>query len=65
MTRRGWSVSCRSQALTDPPGAPPGPHTQLYESPFSGAGRAVANVMLVRDGEPGWRWAGYRTQPSD
>jgi hypothetical protein len=55
----------RSRAMTDPPGAPPGEYMQLhYESTFSGAGRVVENVVLVRDGDRGWRVAGYFIQPA-
>lgn len=53
-----------SQAMTDPPGAPPGEYMQLqYQSSFAGAGRVVENVVLVRDGDRGWRVAGYFIQP--
>jgi len=54
----------RSQPMTDPPGAPPGEYMQLrYKSTFSGAERVVENVVLVRDGDRGWRVAGYFIRP--
>jgi hypothetical protein len=54
-----------TQPLTDPPGAPPGEYVQLrYDSTFGGAGRVTENVVLVRDGDRGWRVAGYFIQPA-
>jgi hypothetical protein len=54
-----------SQAMTDPPRAAAGEYMQLqYQSTFSSAGRAIENVVLMRDGDRGWRVAGYFLQPS-
>jgi hypothetical protein len=54
-----------SQAMTDPPGAPAGEYVQLgFRSTFSGAGDLVESVVLVLDGDRGWRVAGYFIQPA-
>lgn len=54
-----------TQPMTDPPGAPAGEYVQLrYDSAFGGVGRVTEHVVLVRDGERGWRVAGYFIQPA-
>jgi hypothetical protein len=54
----------RSQAVTDPPGAPAGEYVQLqYDSRFSVLGPVSEHVVLVRDGDRGWRVAGYYLRP--
>jgi len=54
----------RSEAMTDPPGAPPGEYVQVtFRSTFSGAGQVTENVVLTHDGDRGWRVAGYFIQP--
>jgi hypothetical protein len=54
-----------SEAMTNPPGAPPGDYLQLrYRSTFQLAGEAMETVALVQDGERGWRVVGYFVQPA-
>lgn len=54
-----------TQPMTDPPGAPAGEYVQLrYNTTFDGAGRLSENVVVVRDGDRGWRVAGYLVQPA-
>lgn len=51
-----------TQAMT---GAPAGEYMQLtFRSTFSGADQVMENVVLVRDGDRGWRVAGYFLQPA-
>lgn len=50
--------------MTDPPGAPPGEYVQIhYRSEFSEAGAANEMVVVVNEGDRGWRVAGYFVQP--
>jgi hypothetical protein len=56
--------AAQAQAVTDPPGAPAGEYIQLrYDSTFSVLGHASEHVVLVRDGDRGWRIAGYFLRP--
>jgi hypothetical protein len=54
----------QAQTVTDPPGAPAGEYVQFrYDSTFSTLGPVSENIVLVRDGERGWRVAGYFLRP--
>lgn len=54
----------RSESATNPPGAPPGEYVQLqYDSQLETLGPASEVVVLVRDGDRGWRVAGYFLRP--
>jgi hypothetical protein len=51
-------------AVTDPPGAPPGDYVHIrYHSDFAVLGSVLETVVLIREEERGWRVIGYFLQP--
>jgi hypothetical protein len=52
------------RGVTDPPSAPPGDYVHIrYQSEFSLVGPATEIVVLMHEGERGWRVVGYFVQP--
>jgi hypothetical protein len=50
--------------MTDPPGAPPGEYAQVrFHTHLSAVGEATEVVILMDEGELGWRVVGYFLQP--
>jgi hypothetical protein len=51
--------------VTDPPGVPPGDYVRLqFKCECSRAGLVQEIMLMVNDGERGWRVASYRVEPA-